>query len=51
LGNGPRDGFFVGLADGSVRFIPRDLPFDQIAPYFTITGATAGDLGELLEQP
>jgi hypothetical protein len=51
LGNGPRDGFFVSLADGSVRFIPRDLPFDQIAPYFTITGATAGDLGELLEQP
>lgn len=41
-------GVFVGLADASVRFVPSDLPFEKLEPFFTITGAAANDIDEVL---
>jgi hypothetical protein len=41
-------GTWIGLADGSVRFVPTDTPFEKLEPFFTIAGASANDIDDLL---
>jgi hypothetical protein len=41
-------GFFVGFADGEVWFIGNDVPFDELAKFFTIAGAKANDRDAVL---
>ena len=41
-------GVWVGLVDESVRFVPSNTPFEKLEPFFTITGAAAHDIDDLL---
>jgi hypothetical protein len=41
-------GVWIGLADASVRFVPTNTPFEELEPFFTITGAAANDIDDLL---
>ncbi|MEK6250060.1 MAG: hypothetical protein N2C12_17885 [Planctomycetales bacterium] len=42
-------GFFVGFADGKVWFLDNDIPFDQLKPFLTLSGARELDREEVLE--
>jgi hypothetical protein len=42
------NGFTIGLADGRVRFLPRNVPFEVLEKFFTVEGAKQYDLDEEL---
>lgn len=42
-------GFFVAFADGEAWFLSNDVPFDELAKFFTITGAKANDRNVVLK--
>lgn len=42
------DGFHIGLADGSVRFVPSNVPFEVLEKFFTVEEAKQYDLEDEL---